>query len=208
MTEHSSYHHGNLRETLLNEAVNALRQGSIEQLSLRALARNVGVSPTAPYRHFADKNALLAELSVLTFQEVEARTRAAFNPERPLQDNLLAAGLAYIAYAQENPEKYRLTFNAIIHQREQYPRLTEANHNAFKVLEELLNAGIQQGLLLNCSLEILAHTCWATLHGIASAGIDDIYSRMDHQLTHHELVRVQLLLLLRAIAKDASVIKL
>ena len=80
MTDSSSpktYHHGNLRAELLNTAIAQLRAGDADDLSLRALARAVGVSQTAPYRHFADKGELLAAMATRGYRDLLAALRAA-----------------------------------------------------------------------------------------------------------------------------------
>ena len=101
----SSYHHGNLREALLQEAILCIRRAGVENLSLRALARNTGVSQTAPYRHFTDKNALLAELATQAFNELADSTAALIRPQQSAAANMQLAGEAYLRYALQNPEK-------------------------------------------------------------------------------------------------------
>ena len=137
----TSYHHGNLREALLSAAVDSIREQGAENLSLRALARVVGVSQTAPYRHFADKNGLLVELARQTFDELSRVTSERIDPALNCADNLLRAGEAYLRYAIANPEKYRLIFGSSITQREQYPQLQTAARSAFNVLLQLMAEG-------------------------------------------------------------------
>ena len=96
-----SYHHGNLRNELLDTAETQLGTEGVEELSLRALARSVGVSQTAPYRHFSDKNELLAALATRGYRKLlseleTAGLRAGANPV----DQLFAFAHCYVNYAR------------------------------------------------------------------------------------------------------------
>ncbi|MFO7551396.1 MAG: helix-turn-helix domain-containing protein, partial [Haliea sp.] len=74
---HKSYHHGNLRAELLDTAVEELETQGVEALSLRALARGIGVSQTAPYRHFSDKGDLLAAMATVGYRRLLSSLREA-----------------------------------------------------------------------------------------------------------------------------------
>src|ERR1700750_2556845 len=105
------YHHGNLREALLLAGERALEPGAAQSLSLRELAREVGVSHAAPRRHFADKQALLDALALAGFERLGAALAAAIAAAGPDFDaRLLALARAYIAYATEHPALIELMF--------------------------------------------------------------------------------------------------
>ena len=109
MHGHQAYHHGTLRRTLLEDAAVLLNEGGQDALSLRALARRAGVSPRAPYRHFADKEALLTALAVeafAAFGEALAAADAAAEPGRELE----AQAIAYVRFGLEAPARFRLMF--------------------------------------------------------------------------------------------------
>lgn len=102
------YHHGDLRAALLDAGLDLLKSGSAETLSLREVARRVGVSPTAVYRHFPDKAALLKELCIrgaLELAEAQARAMQAAGGGRK---GFVATGGAYIRYAVANPVLFRI----------------------------------------------------------------------------------------------------
>ena len=176
-TETSSYHHGNLREALLQEAILCIRRAGVENLSLRALARNIGVSQTAPYRHFTDKNALLAELATQAFNELADSTAALIRPQQSAATNMQLAGEAYLRYALQNPEKYRLMFGSAIVQRDQYPALVQAGNRGFSILLQLIEQGISSGEFIAHSPLLLANACWSNIHGFALLSIDDLFAR-------------------------------
>lgn len=107
MTE-SKYHHGDLRAALIDAGMTALRDGG--ELSLRALARAVGVSATAVYRHFPDKGALLKALAQEAFRILAADQRAASEAAGGGAAGFGATGAAYVRFALKNPALFRLVF--------------------------------------------------------------------------------------------------
>ncbi|HEY7775195.1 MAG TPA: TetR/AcrR family transcriptional regulator [Kineobactrum sp.] len=106
-----NYHHGNLRAALLDSAVSQLEELGTESLSLRALARGIGVSQTAPYRHFSDKSELLAAMATQGYRRLLARLEhAATTTEDCPRAQLAALAHAYVAYAGEYPHMFKLMF--------------------------------------------------------------------------------------------------
>src|SRR5215467_8580881 len=104
--EPAPYHHGNLRQALLAKALTSLQKGGVEQLSLRELARSLEVSQAAPYRHFPDKESLLAELAAQGFRDLARDMRASMQGEDEAAAALQATGLSYIRFATGHPEQY------------------------------------------------------------------------------------------------------
>ena len=196
----SSYHHGNLREALLQAAIADIRHHGADKLSLRALARTVGVSQTAPYRHFADKNALLVELARQAFDEIAAATTACVNPQADSHSNMQAAGVAYLRYAIDNPEKYRLMFGTAIDRRDEYPQLMAAGQRAFGVLVQLIDEGIRRGEFIQQPALLLANICWSGIHGFAALWIDGIFHRRELPAALDTLLESQIKATVRAIS--------
>jgi AcrR family transcriptional regulator len=106
----SSYHHGDLRASLVKAAVAEIERGGYENLSLRELAESVGVSRAAPYRHFADRRALLAAVAADGFERLTAIYRKAMESSETPQERLAAAGRGYLKFAAERPQMFRLMF--------------------------------------------------------------------------------------------------
>jgi AcrR family transcriptional regulator len=103
-----AYHHGDLRAALLDAGLDLLKNGSAETLSLREVARRVGVSPTAVYRHFPDKAALLRELCIRGALELAQAQSHAMQAAGGGQKGFVATGGAYIRYALANPALFRV----------------------------------------------------------------------------------------------------
>lgn len=167
--ERQQYHHGNLREALLEMAVLHLRDEGHEKLSLRAIARDLGVSQTAPYRHFDDKNALLAALAADGFAELAAKTAAAAKKHpADAAAALQACGIAYVRFARANPEKYLLMFGPGIVGRQRYAELVENSDAAFRVLLEVIEQAQREGLYSGKPTHMVANAAWALVHGLST----------------------------------------
>lgn len=200
----TSYHHGNLRLALLEAALEQIKEQGAEKLSLRGLARAVGVSQTAPYRHFEDKNQLLAELATQAFKELSEATSGAVYEGDPAADNIARIGNAYRVYAIANPEKYKLMFGPVIQDRNQYPDLYEAGNQAFHVLIDTVTAGVDNKELIGAPPELMAHMLWSVVHGASSLAIDGFYENRPLPLDFESFMRSLGMLATRAIKADQS----
>lgn len=167
------YHHGDLRAELLERALEHIASGGVDKLSLRALAREAGVSATAPYRHFPTRRCLLAALATEGFEQLSrvAREAVAAHPDDPAA-GLTALALAYIDHARREPVRYRLMFGSVIGDFAPYEALHRAGDRAIEPLLETLARGVETGVFIDRPVPILAGTCWATVHGIANLLID------------------------------------
>jgi len=176
--ESTKYHHGDLRRALVDAATRLVEAGGAFQASLRAIAREAGVSAAAPYHHFADRDALLAAVATEGFDGLRDSMKkgaASASDEDPL-DRLQAAGIAYVTYAVENPEIFRLMFSGLLAERNRYAELETAASSAFVVLSELLQTDgrvptgtASQG---GATPSWIALASWSTVHGLAFLLID------------------------------------
>ena len=166
----NSYHHGDLHEALLEAAEKQLEEEGPAGLSLRKLGRVLGVTPGAPYRHFEDKDALLAALATLGFRRLRATMVGGQGQCVHGEERLRRAGIGYLTFASKHPELFRLMFGW--NPAREVPELREAGDAAFEALAEVLHACEQQGLLQRSALPagLLA---WSAVHGAAFLMIDD-----------------------------------
>jgi len=168
---------GGLKERLLAAGREILEKRGLEALSLRAVARAAGVSHMAPYRHFADKDALLAAIAARGFSELtEAMDRAAAG-ESDAMRRLEAIGVAYVLFALDNPALYRLMFGAGIGNMARFEELAQAGAAAFSHCREALAAvqaekGASTGGQSDAALRTGAITLWSLVHGLASLALD------------------------------------
>jgi AcrR family transcriptional regulator len=141
MSKDSTYHHGDLRAALLTAAAAELERIGYENLSLRELAASLGVSRAAPYRHFADRRALLAALAVEGFDGLTAIYRKANGTGKTPETRLAASGRAYLAFAADRPQLFRLMFSSdLFSAGPPEPTLIRAAGNCYEVFESLVAA--------------------------------------------------------------------
>lgn len=182
----TNYHHGDLRRALLDAALQRLAEAGAAALSLRGLARDVGVSATAVYRHFANKEALLAGIATEGFlglkEETELGGREA--GEDPLA-RLAGIGRGYVRFARRHPAHYRLMFGPRMLDRAQYPELEQAARASYAVLENAVADGVRAGALAPEDVALLSTAAWSLVHGLSSLVIDELIDpeRADDQLT-------------------------
>ena len=163
-----SYHHGDLRLAILRAACDHLRRENADSLSLRALARGIGVSQTAPYRHFDSKNALFAGIATWGFQILGGQMKASLADQTSPMQSFLTLGRCYLDFSREHAEKYQLFFDSSLVEFDEYPRLQEASGVCFDHLLDVIRLGQQAGLFVEREEEEIAAIVWAGLHGISS----------------------------------------
>jgi AcrR family transcriptional regulator len=161
------YHHGNLRNALLEQAARTVRQQGADELSLRDLARQVGVSHSAPRRHFPDRQALLEALAEDGFARLGAELQHAVETAGPsFAARLRATASAYVRFATDDAALLELMF-ASKHQT-QSDALHESAERAFSVMLELIREGQAAGVLEQGEPERVGTLLFATVQGLAA----------------------------------------
>jgi AcrR family transcriptional regulator len=158
-----AYHHADLRPALLAAARRMLERDDPAALSLREVARRAGVSHNAPYRHFADRAALLAALAAEGFDALTARMRDAAGAAMPAR-RLAASGAAYVRFALDEPNLFGLMFGGLVRGRD-HPALAAAGARAYSVLQAESGAAPEAGPR--------AVAAWAMVHGLAHLLLDE-----------------------------------
>lgn len=167
------YHHGDLRRALLDASHALVAEQGAGGLALRAVARRLGVSHQAPLHHFADKHELLAALATEGFERLtaaleRAAERAGCDPVARLE----ATGVAYVRFALEQPELFRLMFGSTLADA-QSPELRAAGARAFGVLVAQARASLEASGELDADrLDLVTTAAWSLVHGLALLQID------------------------------------
>nr|WP_231406481.1 TetR/AcrR family transcriptional regulator [Streptomyces sp. MC1] len=161
------YHHGDLRAALLKSAERTLRDKGVGALSLRELARDVGVSHAAPGRHFKDKQALLDALALDGYERLNQALATADRPDRPFEERMTALARAYLGFAVDNPELLELMF-ARKHDPDSSVQLAAAVDRSLGTFTRLVADAQGQGEIVQGDPERLTTVAAASLHGLAA----------------------------------------
>lgn len=178
-----TYHHGNLRDALVEEATRMIKVDGIDGLSMRKLADIVGVSRTALYHHFTDKNALLCAIAETGFSRWhEEAERIVSQTGCSEKEKVCQFVHDYIQYAADNPELYELMFGRTIWKNATpTEQLKNAAYPSFQHQVSMTRRWQSIGLMpKNEDTLRLAQVFWGTLHGIARLLIDGIYADKSH----------------------------
>ncbi|MFE3994704.1 TetR/AcrR family transcriptional regulator [Streptomyces goshikiensis] len=178
MTADGSYHHGNLRAALLERAEAVLTASGAEGLSLRGLARDLGVSHAAPSRHFRDRQALLDALAVSGFTTLNARLRSAATggtdetagAAGPVGARLAELGRAYVDFAVGHTALLDLMFT-VKHADDSSAELRELGHESLLIVARLMEAGQRTGAVRPGDPVQLAQVAFSTVHGLATLAV-------------------------------------
>jgi AcrR family transcriptional regulator len=173
-----AYHHGDLRAAAIEAGLALLEDRAADHLGLREVARAVGVSATALYRHFPDKAALLRALAAEGFSRLAAAQRAAAEAAGGGAAGFGATGRAYVRFALDNPALFRLIFSATAPSGDPFARAPEEMPDAFRMLCDnaalLAPPGADPGAARRIALE-----AWALVHGLAVLILDGQIPRDD-----------------------------
>ncbi|GGK91422.1 TetR/AcrR family transcriptional regulator [Nocardia jinanensis] len=168
----TSYHHGALREALLAACLRLIETEGIAAVSLRRVAREAGVSSGAPYHHFADRAALLADLATQGFRLLTDQLTTARSTADSPTTALVALEQCYVRFARDQPGYFRLMFRPELSQPEKHPDTRAAGEAAFGVLADAVAACVAAGDLAPERAEPTTLTLWALGHGLASLWLD------------------------------------
>lgn len=178
-----SYHHGDLRKALLETAKRKIAREGVDALSLRKLAEEAGVSRTAPYHHFKDKQALLSAIAAEGFEQWQRVAKQIFD-DQTISPNARFRQFIhrYIRFAAANPELYDLMFGRTIWRNGMATDdLKSIAYPCFQFQVKLTRFWQEHDLLpKNHDPLRLAQVTWGTLHGIARLLIDGIYADESH----------------------------
>ena len=164
-----AYHHGDLRQSLLKAALRHLETAGPETLSLRELAQELGVSQAAPYRHFKDRDALIAAISQEGFEIKYRKMREAMlsSIDRPVE-MFHSCARAYLEMALEHPQHFRLMMSGTVCPDEDRPELMLAACRSFVLLKIMIRRCQRAGVIAAGDPNHRALQCWALVHGFAS----------------------------------------
>lgn len=168
------YHHGNLKEDLIQIALDFIAKEDVDKLTLKVLADATGTSRSAIYKHFKNKDALIEAMIVRGFDKFDADTTVYLkDTNKSLIDRFYLTGKLYVEFARENPNLYRLLFGKkYAHIREETLSIKDEDCSGFAALKKMVEEAQQQGVYKKEDSYKQSIVIWATMHGVASLIID------------------------------------
>lgn len=180
--DNKAYHHGNLREELVTEAMKVLREQNVKAVTLRKLSNSLGVSRAALYRHFRNKEALLTAVAALGFRMMRESFERNPQPEKP--EYALAAIMEnYITFATGNPKLYKLMFSRGIFSLPVSNELREAASDACSGVTEILKRMKSEN-----DPAVSINTAWALVHGLSLLINENLLAVNEDGNTGHALI--------------------
>jgi AcrR family transcriptional regulator len=188
------YHHGDLRAALIRAALQLVEQHGVKGLALSDAARLAGVSVAAPYRHFADKEALLAEIAAEGFRLFrDALATASQRHPKDKVKRLVEMGVAYVEFALQHRSHFKVMWEGGI-PKEKYPEVGQAAYEAFLLLEKAATELLPTAQ--RSRQEALVATAWSLVHGYASLTLEQELDVVRTEQSDKRLLRQSLHLLL------------
>jgi AcrR family transcriptional regulator len=168
-----NYHHGDLKNALIKAGIEILSKEGMEGLSLRKVAQKAGVSHSAPYAHFSDKQSLIAAISTEGFNQLYAELDAAVlahpkEPKKQLQDG----ARAYVRFALNHTDTFKIMFSGVLEKEKDYPAFVEISQKTYQRVVDVVEVCQQAGIMHGESAEMMAVAVWGQLHGIVSLALE------------------------------------
>ncbi|RPI32328.1 MAG: TetR/AcrR family transcriptional regulator [Chloroflexota bacterium] len=164
-----TYHHGDLKNALIDAGIDILSKEGASGLSLRSVAKRAGVSHAAPYAHFSDKQALIAAISTEGYRRVYEKIEEVVREYQhdPLRQ-LVEAGWAYLQFALTDPDHFKITFSGVVEKEKDYPAFVEVSRKNFELVVKIVEACQAVGALNPGPSNLVAVGVWSLVHGLAS----------------------------------------
>ena len=170
----NTYHHGNLKEALIEAGLEILSEKGIEGLSLRKVAKRVGVSHSAPYNHFPDKQALLAAISTAGHEQLNQTITNTFEAVKDTStDIIFEIAWSYLQFALDNQDMFKHMFSDALKYESDHPQYMEISLKNIALLEEIITVCQNKGQLKGGEVEILAIKLWSTVHGFTNLMLEN-----------------------------------
>ena len=191
MSDKESYHHGDLKNALVAAGVEILAGEGLNAISLRNVAKKAGVSHSAPYAHFKDKQALLAAISTEGFKKLLTQLKSVVSQYKEQPEQLLPeACWVYYQFALQETNIFKMMFSGVLEKEKDYSDFVEVVQKTFQVVVEVVTICQTAGILQAGESQLTAMTLWAQIHGMISLYLE---GQISHTiLDQHDLREILL----------------
>jgi AcrR family transcriptional regulator len=191
-----AYHHGDLKNALIEAGAEILSKEGVTGLSMRRVAQKVGVSQAAPYAHFVDKQALIAAIATDGYRRLYEQLQAAIARAGDDAARALMEGAwAYVEFALAHPSLFKVTMSNVVEKQKQYPAFVEISQKSFALVVTVAEALQEAGLLQPGPPVLAAVSLWSAIHGLVVLLLED-------QLGHAVLERFSAREMLRVLLQQ------
>ena len=169
MPRKKTYHHGDLKNALIQAGADILTREGVSALTLRKVAQKAGVSHAAPYAHFADKQALIAAISTEGYKKLYEKIAQVAEHYRldPVR-RLVEASWAYVQFALDEPDQFKVTLSGMIEKEQDYPAFVETARQTFSLVVDVVAQCQRAGILREGPSDLVAVSVWAVIHGFVT----------------------------------------
>jgi AcrR family transcriptional regulator len=183
MPRKKSYHHGDLKNALIEAGAEILSKEGVGALSLRKVAQKAGVSHAAPYAHFADKQTLIAAISTEGYKKLyEQIAQVAEQYQSDPLRRFVEASWTYVQFALDEPDQFKVTLSGMIEKEQDYPAFVETARQTFSLVVDIVAQCQQAGILRQGAADLTAVSVWALIHGFVTL-------LLENQISHTVLDR-------------------
>ena len=181
------YHHGDLKNALIKAGVEILSKEGVSGLSLRKVAKRAGVSHSAPYSHFPDKQSLIAAISTEGFKQLDAELDAVVSAHAGVpKQQLIEGAWAYTEFAMNHTDTFKIMFSGILEKEKDYPAFVDVSRKTFDRVVSIVVACQNADVLSPGSPDLLAVSVWGQVHGIISLLLE---GQIPHSIRDHFTIR-------------------
>lgn len=199
MPRKKAYHHGDLKNALIEAGADILAKDGVSGLSLRKVAQKAGVSHAAPYAHFADKQALIAAISTDGYRRLyEALSTAAQQHADDPARQLIEGAWAYVQFALNDTDHFKITLSGVIEKEKDYPAFVEISQQSFALVVQIVAACQRAKVLKPGPSDLIAVGVWSLIHGFVSLILED---QISHTVLDRYALREMLIFTLNQITR-------
>ena len=194
MPKKKTYHHGDLKNALIKAGVDILAKDGVSGLSLRKVASKAGVSHSAPYSHFADKQALIAAISTEGFRQLYERVNAVAEEFKTKPSRqLVEVAWTYVQFAMDDRDRFKVMFSGILEKEREYPEFVAEAQRNFQLVKMIVEANQAAGVLRSGPSDLVALSAWGIIHGFIMLLLEgQISHTVLEQMSLRDLVEFQL----------------